>query len=354
MLWLTLRQYRTHLLATGGILLALAAVLLIHGLLTQSFIAQSAPVGCPSTAARCTAFDQQLMGRYQQLQPLLQFLALAPALIGAFWGAPLLAREYERGTYKLVWTQTVSRQKWLAVKLSVIGAAAALGGLALGAMISAWLSVFRGTAFPGVYPDRSIFDLRGIVPAGWWLFSFMLGGAAGAVIRRTLPAMAVTMALAIVLLMSFNYARDYVYAAPDQLVVTTLPVSAALPAGSSYVDSWWLDAHGNVQSEVAVQRATAATCPQTDPHVLPDSCLMSRGYRAVVLFQPPTRWWRYQLTEDTILVLASLLTGALIIVAGRSRTRSHRPATSATGLTVATEHEQLLEHAYHQAHHSRG
>lgn len=73
-----------------------------------------------------------------------------------------------RCTYKLVWTQTVSRQKWLAVKLSVIGAAAALGGLALGVMISAWLSVFRGTTFPGVYPDRSFFELRGIVPSGWW------------------------------------------------------------------------------------------------------------------------------------------------------------------------------------------
>lgn len=127
MLWLTLRQYRTHLLATGGLLLALAAMLLIHGLLTQSFIAQSAPVSCPSTTAGCTAFNQQLMGRYQQLQPLLQFLPLLPALIGAFWGAPLLAREYERDTYKLVWTQTVSRQKWLAVKLSVIGAARGAG-----------------------------------------------------------------------------------------------------------------------------------------------------------------------------------------------------------------------------------
>jgi len=136
--------------------------------------------------------------------------------------------------------------------------------------------------------------------------------------------------------MSFNSARDYAYAAPDQLVVTTLPVSAAIPVGSSYVDSWWLDPQGNAQSEVAVQRATATTCPQTDPQVLPDSCLMGYGYRAVVLFQPPTRWWRYQLTEDTILLLASLLTAALIVAVGRSRKRSPRTATSATQLTVAT------------------
>ncbi|AZI57984.1 hypothetical protein EH165_07360 [Nakamurella antarctica] len=261
--------------------------------------------------------------------------APAPCPIGAFWGAPLLAREYERGTYKLVWTQTVSRQKWLTVKLSVIGAAAAVGGLALGLMISAWLSVFRGTTFPGVYPDRSFFELRGIVPAGWWLFSFMIGAAAGAVIRRTLPAMAVTIVLAVALLMSFNSARDYVYAAPDQLVVTTLPVSAAIPVGSSYVDSWWLDPQGNARSEVAVQRDTATTCPQIDPQVLPDSCLMGHGYRAVVLFQPPTRWWRYQLTEDAILLLASLLAGALIVAAGRSRKRSVRSTTSVTQLSVA-------------------
>ena len=48
-----------------------------------------------------------------------------PALIGLFWGAPLIARELEAGTHRLVWNQSVTRGRWLAVKLGLIGLAAA-------------------------------------------------------------------------------------------------------------------------------------------------------------------------------------------------------------------------------------
>ena len=41
-------------------------------------------------------------------------LAVAPAIIGVFWGAPLVARELEAGTHRLAWTQSVTRTRWLA------------------------------------------------------------------------------------------------------------------------------------------------------------------------------------------------------------------------------------------------
>ena len=40
-----------------------------------------------------------------------------PALIGAFWGAPLITREFEAGTFRLAWNQSVTRARWLAIKL---------------------------------------------------------------------------------------------------------------------------------------------------------------------------------------------------------------------------------------------
>ena len=43
------------------------------------------------------------------------FLIL-PVLVGLFWGAPLVAREVEHGTHRLVWTQGVSRRRWALVK----------------------------------------------------------------------------------------------------------------------------------------------------------------------------------------------------------------------------------------------
>src|SRR4029077_4207566 len=45
-------------------------------------------------------------------------ILLAPAVIGLFWGAPLIARELETGTAALAWNQSVTRTRWLAVKLA--------------------------------------------------------------------------------------------------------------------------------------------------------------------------------------------------------------------------------------------
>jgi len=48
-----------------------------------------------------------------------QFRAQAlatPALLGIFWGAPLIARELETGTCRLAWNQSVTRTRWLTVK----------------------------------------------------------------------------------------------------------------------------------------------------------------------------------------------------------------------------------------------
>ena len=58
--------------------------------------------------------------------------ARCPPLLGIFWGAPLVARELEAGTHRLVWTQSVTRTRWLAVKLGVIG----LAGMAVTGLVS--------------------------------------------------------------------------------------------------------------------------------------------------------------------------------------------------------------------------
>ena len=45
------------------------------------------------------------------------------------WGAPLLAREFEDGTHSLVWTQGVTRRRWLIRQLA-LGLAAIVGARA--------------------------------------------------------------------------------------------------------------------------------------------------------------------------------------------------------------------------------
>ena len=74
----------------------------------------------------------------------LDALGLAvPALIGMFWGAPLVAREFETGTLRLVWTQGVTRVRWLAAKLGVAGMAAITAGELFSLMVDWWSSPIR-------------------------------------------------------------------------------------------------------------------------------------------------------------------------------------------------------------------
>jgi hypothetical protein len=126
----------------------------------------------------------------------LQTLALAlvlivPVLIGMFWGAPLVARELETGTFRLAWTQSVSRSRWLLVKLGLVGLASAVVGGLLSLMVSWWFSPIDKVGANRFSP--ALFGMHGFVPAGYALFAFALGSTTGLLFRRTLPAMAVTL-----------------------------------------------------------------------------------------------------------------------------------------------------------------
>jgi hypothetical protein len=111
-----------------------------------------------------------------------------PALIGLFWGAPLIARELEAGTHRLVWNQSVTRTRWLAVKLGLVGlaavTAAGLGSLA----VDWWSDPIDKTAFdqfPRMEP--LLFGTRGIVPVAYAAFAFALGVTIGMLVRRRSP-----------------------------------------------------------------------------------------------------------------------------------------------------------------------
>lgn len=116
------------------------------------------------------------------------FLAGAVCLI---WGAPLIAREFETGTYKLAWTQSLSRGRWLAVTL----ATAAAGALA----VTAALSTLLAWALPHAEPDPMAwpyFESHGPSPYARVLFALTLGVALGAVTRHTRIAMPLSVLMA--------------------------------------------------------------------------------------------------------------------------------------------------------------
>ena len=109
-----------------------------------------------------------------------------PGLLGAFWGAPLVASELESGSFRLAWAPDVSRVRWLAPRLTVAGLAA-MAGAGLAAWLVTW---WAGPLNRAGLNQFGSFDARDIAPAGHAAFAFALGVLLGTLLRRTRPAMA--------------------------------------------------------------------------------------------------------------------------------------------------------------------
>ena len=175
MTWLTWRQFRAAAAMMAAALAALAAILALTGPgLADDYATGIA--ACTTQGGGCSDFVERFFD--DNLIPLLAVTAVVlvlPALIGVFWGAPLIARELEAGTQRLVWNQSITRTRWLAVKLGLTGlaamTAAGLGSLA----VTWWSSPIDKTAteFPRMAP--LLFAARGIVPIGYAAFAFPSG-----------------------------------------------------------------------------------------------------------------------------------------------------------------------------------
>jgi hypothetical protein len=188
MIRFTWLQSRTQTAAAFGALAIMAVVLAVTGPHLVSLYNASV-AGC-AAHGNCPAASIAFLRNDGTLRTWLGVLTVVlPGLIGIFWGAPLVARELEAGTFRLAWTQSITRTRWLAVKLGVVGLASmAVAGL-VSLMVTWWASPL----------DRvhmslfGTFDSRDIVPIGYAAFAFALGVTAGVLIRRPLPAMATTL-----------------------------------------------------------------------------------------------------------------------------------------------------------------
>ena len=144
MIWLTWRQFRVQALTAAAVLAAVAILLGVTGPHMASLYAASGIAGCQGDS--CANSGQRLpltsctTGAVDHVMyPVGLVLILAtPALLGIFWGAPLIAREFETGTFRLAWNQSVTRTRWLMVKLALTGLAAMAVTEALSLMHAWW------------------------------------------------------------------------------------------------------------------------------------------------------------------------------------------------------------------------
>ncbi|MFE7616250.1 ABC transporter permease subunit [Streptomyces sp. NPDC057496] len=189
MIWLNWRQFRLQALVGALGLAVIAFYLLYVGLdIRDAYDAYRAR--CTDPAA-CAQAGSQFQGAYRNtLLFLAGGLGLIPVVMGVFWGAPLVARELELGTHRLAWNQSVTRRRWLLGRMAFVGVAAmVLTGLA--ALMLTWAA----SPYDRVASDRFgtlEFGARNIAPIGYAFLAFALGTTIGLLVRRTLPAMAIT------------------------------------------------------------------------------------------------------------------------------------------------------------------
>lgn len=188
MTWLAWRRFRAQARAALALLVIAAAAAAITG----PHLARLYDLSLAGCTANCGATRNLFLLTDSGLRTALSDLVIAaPGLTGILWGAPLVARELENGTYRLAWTQSVTRTRWLITKLAVAGLASlALTGLL--SLIATWWADPLDTAGASMFTP-AVFQARGIVPVGYAAFGLVLGVTAGMIIRRTIPAMAATL-----------------------------------------------------------------------------------------------------------------------------------------------------------------
>jgi hypothetical protein len=335
MIWLTWRQFRAGAVMMAAALAVLAAILAATG----PGVADDYSAGIAACAAQgsCLDFVEGFLQDH-----LLSHLAVTgivlvlPALVGIFWGAPLIARELEAGTHRLVWNQSISRSRWLAVKLGLTGlaamTAAGLGSLA----VTWWASPIDKTAiqFPRMAP--LLFASRGIAPIGYAAFAFALGVTVGMLVRRILPAMAITLAIFVVAQIAMPLlVRPHLLAPTRSSVAITetnidgfswgpdgLEVwSDAGPTGGWVLSSHTVDPSGHAIDHISIPSPSGACAAPaiTDPQDKGPAgeritqCLAQLerlGYRQEATYHAANRFWPFQWIETSIyLALASALAG---------------------------------------------
>jgi hypothetical protein len=336
MTWFAWRQFRLQAFVVLALLVALAVFFAITG---QHLWNLYDSLKACNAKGDCGSLTQSVYNGYNKVFPFVQALSIAlPGLLGMFWGAPLIARELESGTYRLAWTQGVTRARWVLTKLLVVG-----GASMVAAGLTSWMLTWWSSPYDTLNANRfssSIFDSAYIVPIGYAAFAFALGVAAGVVWRRTVPAMATTLVAFVAVRIPFDH-----FIRPRLLSPLTRisPIKGAqnigferTPTGMSFVvgdsnqpnsllvgnsvvgdhggtlTSHWLNIHCHALFNFQPPPGKGGpTSVGTRPAVFMDCTnKINASFHQLLTYQPAYRFWTFQWIEMSIYIVFALVLGA--------------------------------------------
>jgi len=305
MIWVTWRQQRLEALIHGAILGLVGAIVLKTGLDMLSSFRHLGVAGCitaPVDDQRCGDILSVFHQRFDPLNTLFDAFELLPIALALLLAAPFVL-DLEQGTYRLVWTQSITRRRWLLVRSGLLALAAILFSLA-GSLLMTWWHGPLDRLSGATFADFS-FDTQGIVPIGYTVFALALALAFGTLLRRAVPAMALTVVGFAAVRAGIEVVARPRYLAPIDKAWTSGPLPVGphdwlLSKGEIYRNglgqlfSWdqvdQLCGHPSMASNLSPAAAK-------DTYI---ACFNHYGLREIVRYQPADRYWLFQGMESVI------------------------------------------------------
>lgn len=293
MIWVGWRQQRTEAAIAALVLVLLVALLVPTGIQMANAYRHDGLSAClgANQSFDCGNAIDAFRSRFGTLSGLINWFTLIPGLFGILLAAPFLI-DLENGTYRLAWTQSISRTRWLAGKLGFAVAGTLLGCGALILLVTWWHAPF--VHLEGRM-GNSTYDAEGTVALGYGLFALGVALAVGALWRRTAAAL-------LVAFVAYFVARLTVDAWLRQRLLT--PESAIFPRGTpgSILNHAWVVSQ--YPSDKAGHRLTFSACAHSvGAHraVVDPACLAQRGvsYDHATYF-PPHDFWALQGIETAL------------------------------------------------------
>jgi hypothetical protein len=315
------RQHRFALVGVAALLGVVAVLMWIAGTTLHQSYASAVACGTSGSPA-CQEATLAFIGSYGFLSNGIILQAL-PALIGAFIGAPLLAREMETGTFRYAWTQGFGRRRWALAKLVSLAVAVTVPAYLFSLVLSWYYQPYFASGNQGAglteytpfFP--SLFDLRGVAFAAWTLAAFAIGALAGMLIRRVVPAIAATLAVYAGLAFAAGGVLREHYLAP--LVTSSL----TLPGSAWVLGRWWTKGGATLSGSTmngvinsAWQRVNppapgaagaAGAAGKYEDYLTVLRYLTRHGYTQWTRYQPGSRFWPLQWVEGGWLLALSVL-----------------------------------------------
>jgi len=291
MIWVAWRQHRTQAITA----LALFCVLAVFSVAVGSYIravfdsdglgsclARSGGADCVGTI---TSFVNKFSGPGSVILPVTLATFAIPGVFGAVSGAPLLGRELEQGTWRLAWSQTVPRTRWLVTKLTVV-----IGGLIVfGAAATAVMTWFHEPL------DRvstrlllPAFQLEGPVLTCSLLCSFGLAVLYGLLLRNTIGA---------------AVAAYFTWEVPTAVVAMLNGPIRILPTATM-----------RLPCRAGCPGVTSSSSPPVTGHIGDLVLGVTRsGSQAIVTYLPASRFWTTQLIASGLYLVIAAVTLATAV-----------------------------------------